>query len=81
MKFQELKNNIFYCGLNDAEREVFDELIPLEHTLKIYEKYKGEKELNIVEEGHNSQRKRNIIDKVIQFFIKHLIDTNEEEKN
>ena len=58
-----------------------DELIPLEHTLKIYEKYKGEKELNIVEEGHNSQRKRHIIDKVIQFFIKHLIETNEEEKN
>lgn len=31
MKFQEIKNNVFYCGLNDCEREVFDELIPLEH--------------------------------------------------
>ncbi len=31
MKFQEIKNNIFYCGLNDCERKIFDELIPLEH--------------------------------------------------
>lgn len=31
MKFKEIKNNIFYCGLNDCERKIFDELIPLEH--------------------------------------------------
>lgn len=31
MKFQEIKNNIFYCGLNDADRVFFDELIPLDH--------------------------------------------------
>lgn len=31
MKFQEIKNNVFYCGLNDAGRVIFDELIPLEH--------------------------------------------------
>lgn len=31
MKFQEIKNNIFYCGLNDADRVLFDELIPLDH--------------------------------------------------
>ncbi len=31
MKFQEIKNNIYYCGLNDCERKIFDELIPLEH--------------------------------------------------
>lgn len=30
MKFQEIKNNVFYCGLNDCERDIFDELIPLE---------------------------------------------------
>lgn len=30
MKFKEIKNNIFYCGLNDCGREFFDELIPLE---------------------------------------------------
>ena len=31
MKFKEIKNNIFYCGLNDCNRTIFDELIPLEH--------------------------------------------------
>ena len=31
MKFQEIKNNIYYCGLNDCDRRIFDELIPLEH--------------------------------------------------
>lgn len=31
MKFKEIKNNIFYCGLNDYNRAIFDELIPLEH--------------------------------------------------
>lgn len=30
MKFKEIKNNVFYCGLNDRERQIFDELIPLE---------------------------------------------------
>ncbi len=31
MLFKEIKNNIFYAGLNDADRVIFDELIPLEH--------------------------------------------------
>lgn len=31
MKFQQIKENIFYCGINDNERKIFDELIPLEH--------------------------------------------------
>ena len=31
MKFQEIKNNVFYCGLNDEDRVIFDELIPLEY--------------------------------------------------
>ena len=30
MKFKEIKNNVFYCGLNDCNRDFFDELIPLE---------------------------------------------------
>lgn len=29
MKFKEIKNNIFYCGLNHKERRMFDELVPL----------------------------------------------------
>lgn len=28
--FKEITNSVFYCGLNDRERKVFDELIPLE---------------------------------------------------
>ena len=31
MLFKEIKNNVFYAGLNDADRVIFDELIPLEH--------------------------------------------------
>ena len=31
MKFKEIYNDIFYAGLNDADRVIFDELIPLEH--------------------------------------------------
>ena len=31
MKFQEIKNKIYYCGLNDCDRKIFDELIPLEN--------------------------------------------------
>ena len=27
----EIKNNVYYCGLNDKDRKIFDELIPLEH--------------------------------------------------
>lgn len=31
MKFKEIEENIYYCGLNDTDRIIFDELIPLEH--------------------------------------------------
>lgn len=31
MLFKEIKNSVFYAGLNDADRVIFDELIPLEH--------------------------------------------------
>ena len=31
MQFREIKNNIFYIGLNDENRVIFDELIPLEN--------------------------------------------------
>lgn len=31
MKFKEIKNNVFYIGLNDENRVIFDELIPLEN--------------------------------------------------
>ena len=31
MKFKTINENILYCGLNDENRAIFDELIPLEH--------------------------------------------------
>lgn len=31
MEFQQIKNDIYYCGLNDRDRAIFDELIPLEN--------------------------------------------------
>ncbi len=50
MKFQEIKNNIFYCGLNDRERRIFDELIPLEHGTS-YNSYlvKGSEKIAIID--------------------------------
>ena len=50
MKFQEIKNGIFYCGLNDCDREVFDELIPLEHGTS-YNSYlvKGSEKVAIID--------------------------------
>lgn len=51
-----------------------DELIPLEHTLKIYEAYLGEKVLSVCEGGHNSKRRTHILDKIGWFFVKHLTD-------
>jgi len=31
MKFRQIKDDVYYIGLNDADRVIFDELIPLEH--------------------------------------------------
>ncbi len=31
MQFKEIKTNVYYCGLNDRNRKIFDELIPLEN--------------------------------------------------
>ena len=50
MKFREIKNNVFYCGLNDRERRIFDELIPLEHGTT-YNSYlvKGSEKIAIID--------------------------------
>ena len=50
MKFQEIKNNVFYCGLNDENRVIFDELIPLEHGTS-YNSYlvKGSEKVAIID--------------------------------
>ena len=50
MKFKEIKNNVYYCGLNDEHREFFDELIPLEHGTS-YNSYlvKGENKIALID--------------------------------
>lgn len=50
MKFHEIKNNVFYIGLNDRDRRIFDELIPLEHGTT-YNSYlvKGSEKVAIID--------------------------------
>jgi pimeloyl-ACP methyl ester carboxylesterase len=56
-----------------------DELIPLEHSLNLFEVYGGEKSLNVCEGTHNSTRQRHIIEKIGKFFAKYL--KNEEDSS
>ena len=51
-----------------------DELIPLEHTIKLYESYAGKKTINIVEGGHNTIRQNHILNKICNFFYNNLKD-------
>ena len=50
MKFQKIVDNILYCGLNDENRAIFDELIPLEHGTS-YNSYivKGSEKVAIID--------------------------------
>lgn len=50
-----------------------DELVPLNHTLKLFEKYAGFKLINVVEGGHNSLRQKHILEKIADFFEKNLL--------
>jgi len=52
-----------------------DELIPLEHTLKIFEIYGGtKKSLNVCEGTHNTQRPKHIVEKIGKFLEQNLFD-------
>ena len=68
MKFQEIKNNIFYCGLNDCDRRIFDELIPLEHGTS-YNSYlvKGSEKTAIIDTMYPPKTKE---------YIKRLVENN-----
>ena len=59
-----------------------DELINIQHTRDLIAKYKGEKVLEEVEKGgHNSVRPKQVIKKIMKFFVKHLIgEENIDEK-
>lgn len=50
MKFKEIKNDVFYCGLNDWDRKIFDELIPLERGTS-YNSYlvKGSEKIALID--------------------------------
>lgn len=50
MKFKKIVDNILYCGLNDENRAIFDELIPLEHGTS-YNSYivKGSEKVAIID--------------------------------
>jgi pimeloyl-ACP methyl ester carboxylesterase len=58
-----------------------DDLIPYEQTIKIYEEYSGIKSINITEGDHNTPRQKQLINKIITFFIKYLDENYKEEKN
>lgn len=60
---------------------MYDELIPLDHTLEIVEEYGGYKSLNVCEGTHNSTRSKQLIDKIGKFFQKFLLDDAEAEGN
>lgn len=79
MKFQEIKNNIYYCGLNDCDRKIFDELIPLEHGTS-YNSYlvKGSDKTAIIDtmyppkiEEYLNNLSENSVDKVDYIIANH----------
>lgn len=51
-----------------------DELVPLEHSISIFGKYKGEKTLNVCDGSHNTARQKHLQEKVGEFFKKYLHD-------
>ena len=51
-----------------------DDLIPLDHTIQLYESYAGEKSINIVEGGHNSARQLHIMRTIGKFFMQYLTE-------
>ena len=58
---------------------VDDELINIQHSIELSEKYGGEKSLNSCHGGHNGRRPNDIIEKVGNFFSKHLNEGSADE--
>lgn len=71
MKFQKIKHNIFYCGLNDCDRKIFDELIPLENGTS-YNSYlvKGSEKTAIIDTMYPPMADK---------YLKNLSDNNVEK--
>lgn len=55
-----------------------DDLIPLEHTVKMFEEYNGEKLLNVCEGDHHTKRNKDVMDKIAKFLVKHLWGSESE---
>ena len=79
MTFQEIKENIYFCGLNDVDRQFFDELIPLENGTS-YNSYliKGSEKTAIIDgmyppmaEEYLNNLKGNGVDKVDYIVANH----------
>ena len=54
-----------------------DELIPIHHSIELFDAYaRKNKEMRYCESGeHNSSRPKNIMNEIIEFFAKNLIDS------
>ena len=49
-----------------------DKIIPVYHSMKLYDKYAGDKKLRVIEGTHNSYRSTDVRREVAQFFYKAL---------
>ena len=67
---------IDFCGMSFIPaffiHAKYDELIPYEHSLSMFEKYNGKKFITVVEGGHNTIRGINVVKNVCLFFQKYL---------
>lgn len=67
---KKINNDIFYCGLNDVNRKMFDELIPLEHGTS-YNSYliKGSEKTAVIDAMYSPKT-----EEYLQMFDKAVID-------
>lgn len=67
---KKINNDIFYCGLNDVNRKMFDELIPLEHGTS-YNSYliKGSEKTAVIDAMYSPKT-----EEYLQMFDKAAID-------
>ena len=67
---------INFCHLSNVPaffiHAKYDEFIPYEHSLSLFEKYKGKKFITIVDGKHNTARNIEVIKHVCRFFQKFL---------
>lgn len=72
MTFKEIKNNIFYCGLNHRERKLFDELIPLPMGTTYNSYYVKAKDKNVLIDTMYPQKADEYIEKLEKNGVKSI---------